>query len=67
MIELIDHALFIVPDVGVNDDVAHMYFNQLASGVVSGDLFLSDLIKLTNLFWRFQAYIHSKGIVHRYI
>lgn len=50
----------IAADVGVQEDVAQLYFNQLVAGMVS----------YINFFWKlyydmWQSYIHSQGVCHR--
>lgn len=50
------------PDVGISDDLAHLYFSQMVAGIVRS-FALSMPPSLTPI----QSFIHSQGICHRYL
>ena len=51
------------PDVGVDEDIAHLYFNHLIGGMVS--LFLHNPARYDADLICHQNYIHSQGVCHR--
>lgn len=52
----------LAPDVGVGDEVAHFYFNQLIDGMVRTKAYVCFSYLLTYLS---KDYIHSQGVCHR--
>lgn len=48
------------PDIGVGDEVAHYYFNQLIAGMV-----YFFLVQKSARLTRLKDYIHKEGVCHR--
>jgi serine/threonine-protein kinase Chk1 len=51
------------PDVGVDEDIAHLYFNHLIEGMVCHSFCISDSHKIDPIVR--QNYIHRQGVCHR--